>query len=602
LHLYNAKKLQVAWSWGTPNLHGDTRLAAVLPVDGTYTVSLHDVEYAAAAPSFFRLKLGEWSFVDQVFPPALAKNQAAKVELLGMAKPVILDVTPSMNGEVSPLAWPKDGLWSGPRPFVTYSTHTEIIQQAKKDQPQDLPAGLVGVSGRLLIPNGEDRYRIAVTPGQKVRLEVFADRLGSPIDVALVVRNEKGDQLARAEDSPGSLDPVLEYAVPDKVTSIIVGVVDAQGRAGPLAIYRLVVDPLGPTVGNAGLKLTSPLPRISLPVGGRMVIPVLVERKSYQGKIDLAANLPPGVTVSGATVPDGAEGTLLSLERGTADFDAVIMKWRGKAADGTEQVAVVKGHPLEDLQPWLATEVAVATSITKASDFAIDWKSLAADAKLIPGTKLTLPVKTTRLDEKTTVRLTLLTSQVLPFTNNQPDPNKALRQEKPIELPAKVTDSEVVVLVPPTLPGPVYDVTVQAELLGANKKVLATAFAPVRRMNVHIPVVVKLIGPDRIEAPLDAKKGTTFKIVGKIERDIGLKADVTLKLTGLPGGIKANDVIVKADATDFTFTVTLPPNIAAGEIKGLKLTGSFAPDAKQPNIRVNSRDVGVTLVVQAPAK
>jgi hypothetical protein len=186
--------------------------------------------------------------------------------------------------------------------------------------------------------------------------------------------------------------------------------------------------------------------------------------------------------------------------------------------------------------------------------------------------------------------------------NNQPDPNKALRQEKPVELPVKVTDGEVVVLVPASLSGPVYDVTVQAELLGANKKVLAVAYAPVRRMNVHIPIVVKLKGPDRIEAPLDAKKGTTFKIDGKIERDKDLKADVTLKLTGLPAGVKAADVIVKADATDFSFTVTLPPTVPVGEIKGVKLSGSFAPDPKQANIRVNSRDVEVTLVVQAPAK
>jgi hypothetical protein len=152
VHLYNAKKLQLAWAWGTPSLHGDARLEAVLPEDGTYTVSLHDVEYAAGNPSFFRLKIGDWSFVDQVFPPVLAKNQPAKVELLGTAKPALLDVTPSISLEISPLAWPKDGLWSGPRPFVTYSSHAEILQQTKKDQPQDLPSGLVGVSGKLLTP------------------------------------------------------------------------------------------------------------------------------------------------------------------------------------------------------------------------------------------------------------------------------------------------------------------------------------------------------------------------------------------------------------------------------------------------------------------
>ena len=35
----------------------------------------------------------------------------------------------------------------------------------------------------------------------------------------------------------------LDYTVPANVTSIIVGVLDAQGRAGPRGIYRLTITP-----------------------------------------------------------------------------------------------------------------------------------------------------------------------------------------------------------------------------------------------------------------------------------------------------------------------------------------------------------------------
>jgi hypothetical protein len=43
----------------------------------------------------------------------------------------------------------------------------------------------------------------------------------------------------------------------------------------------------------------------------------------------------------------------------------------------------------------------------------------------------------------------------------------------------------------------------------------------------------------------------------------------------------------------------LPPNVPVGEIKGLKVGASAAPDPKQPAQRVKSRDVEVTLVVKA---
>jgi hypothetical protein len=600
VHLYTPKKLQLAWSWGTPALAGDARLEATLPEDGTYIVTVHDVEYAAAGGSFFRLRIGQWSFVDQVFPPVLGRDQAAALKLLGMAAPVRVDMAPSKSLGVVPLAWPRDGVWSGPRPFVTYSAFPEFVQQTGKDPIQELPPAPVAVSGRLLTPFGEDRYRVAVSPGTKLRLEVFAERIGSPLDAALVVRNDKGDQLARAEDSPGTLDPVLEFAVPEKVTSIIVGVVDAQGRGGPHGIYRLVVQPQTSAANKGTFKLLTSGQRVSLPVGGHLVIPVFVERQGYQGKIDLTASWPAGVKVTGAMIPEGADGTLVTLE-GAAAFDALITHWHGRSVDGTEEVVVVKGHPLQRLQPWLATEIALAPSDAKP-DLLVDWRNLPADGKLIPGSKLVLPIKAARSNEKTTVKLTLLTSQVTPLVNNQPDPNKALRQEKPVELPVKVADGEVTVLVPVELSAPVYAVTVQAELLAADKKVLATAYAPVRHLVVRLPLVVKLIGPDRIEAALDPKKGTTLKIQGRIERLEGMKGDVALALTGLPAGIKADAVTVKADATDFTLNVVLPPTVGPGEIKGLKLSGSFAPDAKQPNVRVRSREVDVTLVVLAPTK
>ena len=52
VQLLNAKRLQIAWAWPTPALSGDTRLEATLPEDGTYTLAIHDLEYAAPAPSF----------------------------------------------------------------------------------------------------------------------------------------------------------------------------------------------------------------------------------------------------------------------------------------------------------------------------------------------------------------------------------------------------------------------------------------------------------------------------------------------------------------------------------------------------------------------
>jgi hypothetical protein len=597
IHLYNSKRLQLAWAWGKPSLDGDARLEATLPADGEYTVAVHDTEYAPPGPSFFRLKVGRWSFVDQVFPPVVSKGKQT-VELLGPVPAARVDIDAAAGAAALPLPWPKEGAWSGPRPFVAVSARREIVGQPASGKAQDLPAGGVGVSGRLLTPFAEDRYRVPVTPGSKLRLEVWAERIGSPLDASLVVRNDAGAVLAQAEDSPGSLDPVLEYAVSDKVTAIVIGVVDAQGRGGPRGVYRLTIDPQ--TAENRGFRLVTPAQRVSLPVEGRSVVPVLVERRGYEGSVTLSATgLPAGVKLESATIPAGCDGTLVTVLREGSSGDAAITTWRGRGEDGQEHEVVVKGHPLERLQPWLAAELPLAPAAAKAADFQVDWRGLPADVGLVPAVKLALPVKLTRPKGNSAVRLSLVTSQLPPLVNNQPDLNKSLRQEKPVELAATATDGDVTLIVPPELPSPWYDVTVQAELLSADKKtVLATAFAPVKRLAVRQSLIVHVDGTGRIEAKLDPKTGATVPVKGQVERREGLTGDVALTLTGLPPGARADAVTVKAGATDFAISVILPPNLPSGEMKGLKLSGTATPDAKQPNIRVRSREVELTLVAQ----
>ena len=75
-----------------------------------------------------------------------------------------------------PLAWPKSGTWSGPRPFVEVSSRQEFVEPSAHGKPLELPAGRVGVSGKLSTPGEEDSYRVAVEPKTKVRFEVFAER------------------------------------------------------------------------------------------------------------------------------------------------------------------------------------------------------------------------------------------------------------------------------------------------------------------------------------------------------------------------------------------------------------------------------------------
>ena len=167
-----------------------------------------------------------------------------------------------------------------------------------------------------------------------------------------------------------------------------------------------------------------------------------------------------------------------------------------------------------------------------------------------------------------------------------------------VDLLAEVGDGDVRLLIPAVLDSDSYQLAVQAEILTPDKRtVLATVCTPVRSFSVSLPVAIKLESPSRLDATLDAKTGATIQVIGRVERQHGFFGDVALTLTGLPAGARADAVTVKTFKSKFVMKIVLPPNAAAGEIKGLKLNASAAPDAKLPNVRVRSRDVELTLNV-----
>ncbi|HEX3725247.1 MAG TPA: hypothetical protein VHV08_03350, partial [Pirellulales bacterium] len=87
VHLYDARRVQLAWSPAVASIAGDSRCDATLPADGQYTVEIHDSLYRGASPGFFRLKIGEFRYADLVFPLAVERGSAATFEFVATNLP-----------------------------------------------------------------------------------------------------------------------------------------------------------------------------------------------------------------------------------------------------------------------------------------------------------------------------------------------------------------------------------------------------------------------------------------------------------------------------------------------------------------------------------
>ena len=63
------------------------------------------------------------------------------------------------------------------------------------------------LNGRIDPPGDEDRFVLAVTPGQRLRIKVQAYELGSALDAVLRVLGNGGSVLANADDTTIPLPP-----------------------------------------------------------------------------------------------------------------------------------------------------------------------------------------------------------------------------------------------------------------------------------------------------------------------------------------------------------------------------------------------------------
>ncbi len=449
-------------------------------------------------------------------------------------------------------------LLSGSRPVVIVSDHAEIVESAPGEKLQELPAAPVAVSGRLSEPGQQDRYRLAVTPGEQLRFDVLARRAGSLLDGVLSIQNEQGAELTADDDRPATSDPGLDFKVPDGVNAVVVALRDLRGQGGSDFIYRISVAPMG----RPDFTLSIPADRVQVPKDGAALVRVDVQRAGYGGPIKLDfPHLPPDVSITGNEIPARATTALVTLSAPGLSPTQSLTRVVGSSTNPKVAVHRLAGLPENAVtkgQPWLGDELAVA--VTGPAPIQLAWDLFASDAKLAQGAKLPTKLRVNRSEGTGgAVRLSLVTTQKTPRKkikeDNQEkevdDVERTLRFEAAPMIAADQGEVAATIIVPGDLQQIEYDLAIQAELLAAdNKTVVATAVTPARRLATVPPVQVEL-ATKSVEAR--AGDGPTGTVSGKINRAAGFTLPVNISLGGLPEGLSAPTVTLTGEQSDFQF-------------------------------------------------
>jgi hypothetical protein len=316
-----------------PGAASDARIEHTFTKPGKYYVRMHDSRYSDQAVNFYRLKVGSYPYAEALFPLGGQRGKPVDVQLLGGNLVQPQAVKPDTSATLRFVPVQAAGSASLPMLFV-------LGDGAETMEPAAEGAALapdVVMNGRVAKKGEVDKFKLAVTPGEHWVIEVQASSLGtSQLDALVTVYGPDGKKLVSRDDL-GSADPALPFEVPADVREVTVAIEDLLGRGGLAFGYRLKASR-----GPADFTVALATPFVNVPAGGTMIVPVVVQRRGYDGEVRVRiADLPAGLRQAGGNIPPAAAqqrfddpNPRFSATRSTitvtADDDIVAGHWQLK--------------------------------------------------------------------------------------------------------------------------------------------------------------------------------------------------------------------------------------------------------------------------------
>ncbi len=567
-----ASRTYVASADDSPGLLTDARLTAVLPADGEYVVELSDSRYQGGARPVYRLLIGAVPMAEEVFPLGGRVGETLGMELRGGTisgvQIAAANLNPPFGTERLPVriataSWDRIGPGTSGldveslAPLVV-SSYVELREPALPSAPPFRAIPPVVLNGRIDPPGDDDRYVLVTTPGQRLRIKVQASELGSALDGILRILGNNGAVLANADDTtipqparnnqqaqPIVLpDPSLDFTVPGGTNEITLVIRDLESRGGVGFPYRIVVEPLFPD-----FELLANESQVSIPRGGAAAVGVSIRRRGYSGPITVAvANAPAGLTVRPGSIAAGQNAGVLTISASAdASFPAAPIRVVGRG-DGP-------GGPFErdGFKPLVFAQQA------NLPIYAIDQIGLVA----APALPLPLTLET----PSTPIEVPHGFSAAFPIKAVRTKGSESVLTVSPLALPAglsvpNVTIAEkaieATVTIKAAVAAPLGTTTLGLQAKGKLAGAERTIVLPAVTLTVVPPVALKLDTQQ-----IDVKPGTTVELRGSVVRKGGFDGPVSVRINGLPAGLKAAPATVSGADSNFVVKVSADANAAA---------------------------------------
>jgi hypothetical protein len=378
---------------GPSSTRQDPIVDFLIPEDGDYIVSLHDLTYLGELP--YRLVISNRPWIDHAFPPVIGPKARTLLAVRGRNLPGStavdkpFDGSPPLEELLLPLdlsqsspdrrggewinlptaacalargveVWPKI-LPEALNPLTVLRADDPLVLEHESNnsagtaQPLALPCVLCG---RIDVAGDRDWYSFVAHAGATIGLDLCCERLGLPGDLFIVVFDAGGNEVASLDDHGDNVgfdnvnvlmqfnrDPVGTYTAPaDGRYRILVQ--ERHHRGGPQYLYALRIGPPAPDfLPVAFHEATDDASSASCPIlrrGGSACYPIYLNRRNgFDGFVTVEAEgLPAGVSCPPVTVgPQAQLATLVFTARADAPEWAGPIRLMARATLGGQPAA-----------------------------------------------------------------------------------------------------------------------------------------------------------------------------------------------------------------------------------------------------------------------
>ena len=360
LTLYDAKGREVAYDddyLSSP----DPVLIYPVPEDGNYTLSIRDSIFRGREDFVYRVSIGETPFIERIFPLGGMQNSEVEVNLYGVNLPEkkLKFKTAGNAPQMQSIRVKKDGLYSNSRLFSVSS-----LPDSFEKEPNNLFSQAFAVTndtvfnGTIGTPGDQDWFSFTGYKGDQKTIEVYARRLGSPLDARLTLLDAQQKVVAASDDvedkSDGLMthhaDARIDFTLPESGT-YFVRLDDTQSKGGEEYAYRLMIGEEHPD-----FQLRIVPSSIRIPQEGTAIVNVhAIRYGGFTGKVTLSIlDAPLGITLQRAVIPEGADSAQIIIAASQrAEKQLVPLEIEGTANCGSQTVCR-RAIPAEDMMQAFA--------------------------------------------------------------------------------------------------------------------------------------------------------------------------------------------------------------------------------------------------------